>query len=217
MRRPARSAAPKCCDAFERRYRYPFTNCTHCGPRLSIIEAIPYDRQSTTMRRFTYARPAQPNMTRRTTAASTRSRSPVMPAGRAPGWSAATARPIALDAITTLDDVDAAAALLMRGEIVAIKGLGGFQLACDATNAEAVARLRQRKRRAAQATRADGARYRCRAFLVRHRRAAEEHPCSSAAPIVIVEPRAAAGASRGHRARRRHARLSCCRTRRCTI
>ena len=53
---PDAATCPQCraevFDAFERRYRYPFTNCTHCGPRLSIIEAIPYDRQSTTMRKF---------------------------------------------------------------------------------------------------------------------------------------------------------------------
>ena len=148
---PDATSCPECVkevfDPFGRRYRYPFTNCTHCGPRLSIIQDIPYDRNSTTMREFVmcavckaeYDNPAD-------------RRFHTQPIGcyicgpRA--WlERADGAAIALDTITTLDEVDAVCSLLQRGEIVAIKGLGGFQLACDATNELAVAKLRERKHR----------------------------------------------------------------------
>ncbi len=134
-------------DPFDRRYRYPFTNCTHCGPRLSIIEAIPYDRASTTMRHFEmcaacrteYENPAQRRFHAQPIACHT--------CGPRAWLERADGAAIALDSLTTLDAVDAVCSLLQRGEIVAIKGLGGFQLACDATNEAAVARLRERKHR----------------------------------------------------------------------
>ncbi|MFC4252982.1 carbamoyltransferase HypF [Sinimarinibacterium flocculans] len=134
-------------DPFARRYRYPFTNCTHCGPRLSIVEAIPYDRAHTTMRGFALCDDCRDEYTspqdRRFHA------QPV--ACHACGPRARLLRTdgaaMAADMLTMLDDVDAACTLLQRGEIVAIKGLGGYQFACDATRADAVARLRDRKRR----------------------------------------------------------------------
>lgn len=131
-------------DPSDRRYRYPFINCTNCGPRFTIIEDVPYDRPLTTMRHFTmcarcraeYEDPrdrrfhAQPN---------------ACPECGPQLWFAdAQGRRIAGDPI------DLAAAALRRGEIVAVKGLGGFQLACDATDEAVVARLRQRKRRPAK-------------------------------------------------------------------
>jgi hydrogenase maturation protein HypF len=117
-------------DPANRRFQYPFTNCTNCGPRYSILIDIPYDRPNTTMRDFVlcpackeeYENPAnrrfhaQPN-----------------------------ACPVCgpkLDG--TIVDV---AAALRRGEIVALKGVGGFQLLVDARQQTAVARLRQRKHR----------------------------------------------------------------------
>ena len=117
-------------DPENRRFEYPFTNCTNCGPRYTIVVDIPYDRPNTTMRDFVlcprcreeYENPAnrrfhaQPN-----------------------------ACPVCgpkLDG-TIEDAVEA----LRQGEIVALKGIGGFQLLVDARNAEAVARLRQRKHR----------------------------------------------------------------------
>ncbi len=128
-----------------RRYRYPFTNCTHCGPRLSIVHAIPYDRAATSMAKFPmcaacsaeYRDPAdrrfhaQPN---------------ACPDCGPKVWleSAAGTTP---DTSAYRDAIDAAAALIATGEIVAIKGIGGFHLACDACNADAVARLRLRKAR----------------------------------------------------------------------
>ncbi len=130
-------------DPRDRRYRYPFTNCTNCGPRFTIIQEIPYDRPRTTMRDFAmcsdcqreYDDPldrrfhAQPNACPRCGPHLTL----VDPEGRVLGERD--------QALTR------AVAALREGRIVAIKGLGGYQLACDATNAQAVRTLRQRKRR----------------------------------------------------------------------
>ncbi len=132
-------------DPSNRRYRYPFTNCTHCGPRLSIVRAIPYDRATTSMAAFDmcpaclaeYRDPAdrrfhaQPN---------------ACPECGPQVWLEGAAG-TAADTSSHRDPVEAAAALIAAGEIVAIKGIGGFHLACDACNAEAVARLRARKMR----------------------------------------------------------------------
>ncbi|MFC1961437.1 carbamoyltransferase HypF [Chloroflexota bacterium] len=125
-----------------RRYRYPFTNCTNCGPRFTIIEDIPYDRPKTTMRQFRmcprcqqeYENPldrrfhAQPNACPEC--------GPHLQLLDAIGNSIATD-----DAITTTGR------LLQEGKIIAIKGLGGFLLACDATSEKAVKLLRERKKR----------------------------------------------------------------------
>ena len=128
-------------DPSNRRYGYAFTNCTHCGPRLSIISGIPYDRAQTSMRVFPmcpecgreYADPAdrrfhaQPN---------------ACPVCGPQLWlEGADEKRFDSDALVE------AARRLQVGEIGAIKGIGGFHLACDATNAEAVALLRARKHR----------------------------------------------------------------------
>lgn len=129
-------------DPFNRRYRYPFTNCTHCGPRFTIATDVPYDRPSTTMAPFVmcadcrreYEDPgdrrfhAQPNAC------------PVC----GPRLTALSVDGTPLD---VADPIRHAASTIMAGQIVALKGLGGFHLACDATSADAVARLRLRKRR----------------------------------------------------------------------
>jgi hydrogenase maturation protein HypF len=134
-------------DPFARRFRYPFTNCTHCGPRLSIVRGIPYDRARTTMAGFALcadcAREFDDPADRRFHA------QPVACHRCGPrAWlRRAAGGALAVDALTMLDDVDAACTLLQRGCIVAIKGIGGFQLACDATNEDAVARLRRLKHR----------------------------------------------------------------------
>jgi len=117
-------------DPANRRFQYPFTNCTNCGPRYTIVADIPYDRPNTTMREFVlcpkcreeYENPANRRFHAQPNAC------PVC----GPKLSSAIA--------------DAAAALL-RGEIVALKGIGGFQLLVDARQPAAVARLRQRKQR----------------------------------------------------------------------
>ena len=132
-------------DPADRRYGYPFINCTNCGPRYTIIRRIPYDRPNTTMAEFEmcpacaaeYTDPAD----RRFHA------QPVACPVCGPGvW---LARPDG-NPIDGEDPIAAAAGLLERGKIVAIKGLGGFHLACRADDSEAVERLRFRKRRDAK-------------------------------------------------------------------
>jgi hydrogenase maturation protein HypF len=191
---PDAATCPQCraevFDAFQRRYRYPFTNCTDCGPRLSIIEAIPYDRPSTTMRRFDLC-PACAGEYRAPDDRRFHAQPIACHACGPRAWlERSDGRAFSLDAITPLDAVDGAATLLMRGQILAIKGLGGFQLACDATNVEAVARLRQRKRRprkplALMVRDLDVARAYCAITELE-----ADVLCSAAAPIVIVQPRA---------------------------
>jgi hydrogenase maturation protein HypF len=132
-------------DPADRRYRYPFTNCTNCGPRFTIIADIPYDRPNTTMKIFTmcpecrreYDDPlnrrfhAQPNAC------------PVC----GPQLELTDAMG---NGVVSTDIIKKTSQLLREGKIVAVKGLGGFLLACDATNGRAVKRLRQRKNRPAK-------------------------------------------------------------------
>lgn len=134
-------------DPFARRFRYPFTNCTHCGPRLSIIHRVPYDRVNTTMADFTLCTACEAEYhdpeDRRFHAQpiGCHSCGPKLTLTRTDG------RPVVLEALTTLDEADAACSLLQRGHVLAVQGLGGYQLACDATQADAVARLRAGKHR----------------------------------------------------------------------
>lgn len=131
------------CDPANRRYRYPFTNCTNCGPRFTIIHAMPYDRAQTSMHRFTmclecqreYHDPldrrfhAQPNACPRC-------------GPRLEAWDVAGRRTAAHD-----DALRKTIAAIRDGAIVAVKGLGGFHLVVDAANEAAVRRLRERKHR----------------------------------------------------------------------
>ena len=134
-------------DPLQRRYRYAFTNCTHCGPRLSIIRGIPYDRAATTMSRFVlcpdcgseYADPADRRFHAEAIACHT--------CGPKPRLVRLDGRATSLELHAMLDDVDAAGSLIQKGHIVALKGIGGYQLACDATDAAVVERLRQAKSR----------------------------------------------------------------------
>lgn len=130
-------------DSSNRRYRYPFTNCTHCGPRFSIVHALPYDRVNTTMHEFVmcdacraeYDDPrdrrfhAQPNACPQ--------------CGPRLKLLDISGRKLAV----CDDALKAAAQLIAHGLIVAVKGLGGFHLMADARNPLAVARLRERKHR----------------------------------------------------------------------
>ncbi|WP_369032801.1 MULTISPECIES: carbamoyltransferase HypF [Streptomyces] len=129
-------------DPADRRYRHPFVNCTHCGPRFTIVTGVPYDRAHTTMAGFAmcpdcsreYADPAD----RRFHA------QPVACPACGPRLRLLVQR---REEVTGADPVTEARALLSDGAILAVKGLGGYHLACDATNEEAVARLRRRKAR----------------------------------------------------------------------
>lgn len=138
-------------DPLDRRYGYPFANCTDCGPRFSIVEGAPYDRAKTTMRDFDlcpacraeYEDPADRRFHAQPVACRVCGpRAWIEPLGRGAASRDMSSAP---DAVGTASD------LLMSGDIVAIKGVGGFHLACDATDAEAVARLRARKRRRSRA------------------------------------------------------------------
>lgn len=133
-------------DPENRRYRYPFINCTNCGPRLSIIRQIPYDRASTTMTGFTLCPACEAEYND--------------PADRRfhaqPNACAECGPQVWLEQsdgqrIDTQEPFELLAKAIRAGQIVAIKGLGGFHLACDATNEAAVAELRQRKYRPAKA------------------------------------------------------------------
>jgi len=137
-------------DPFSRRYRYPLTNCTHCGPRLSFVTGVPYDRPLTTMAgyemcpacRAEYESPADRRFHAQPIACHV--------CGLRLRLERMDRRAFTIDSYTFLDDCDAAGTLLAKGHVLAIKGLGGYQLACDATQPEAVARLRSLKRREAK-------------------------------------------------------------------
>ncbi|MEL7034166.1 MAG: carbamoyltransferase HypF [Cyanobacteria bacterium J06592_8] len=134
-------------NPLSRFYRYPFTNCTHCGPRLSIIKKLPYDRKNTSMATFELCGDCQQEYedpgNRRFHA------QPIAChiCGPKVILERADSKPVTAHMFSMLDEVDAVCTLIQRGEIVAIKGLGGFHLACDATNEEIVQKLRLRKHR----------------------------------------------------------------------
>ena len=147
-------------DPADRRFHYPFINCTNCGPRFTIIRSLPYDRTATSMDRFPmcptcaaeYADPldrrfhAQPDA--------------CFDCGPHITWREADRgdAPTAIDATPAVGStreasdaiIERCVELLAGGGIVAIKGLGGFHLACDATNEQAVRELRRRKRRSSK-------------------------------------------------------------------
>ena len=205
-------------DPADRRYRYAFTNCTNCGPRFTIIQDIPYDRPKTTMAPFgmcpacqrEYDDPlnrrfhAQPNA-----CPVCGPRLELLPSpDRIP--------PAEWDDLPA-DEIDAARDLLRAGLVVAIKGVGGFHLACDATNPAAVQNLAPTQRTRRQAVRRDDARHRHGDALLRgelRRRAGTHRPRTPDCP---------AAAQARHRASLPRSRpvcansASCCPIRRCTI
>jgi hydrogenase maturation protein HypF len=128
-------------DPSDRRYQYPFTNCTNCGPRFTIIEDMPYDRKNTTMRTFTMC----PQCLKEYNDINDR-RFHAQP-NACPGCGPALQLTDSSGKSVAGDPLSLSADLLRQGNILAIKGLGGFLLACDATDDAAVALLRQRKRR----------------------------------------------------------------------
>ncbi len=132
-------------DPSNRRFRYPFTNCTHCGPRFTIATGVPYDRPATTMAAFTMCPDCR---TEYETALDRRFHA--QPNACPVCGPRLTLLATDGSAIPADDPLLAAAARLTAGEIVAVKGLGGFHLACDATDSDAVARLRRRKHRDAK-------------------------------------------------------------------
>jgi hydrogenase maturation protein HypF len=183
-------------DPAARRHRYAFTNCTDCGPRFSIVAGLPYDRPATTMAGFLMCADCRSEYDD--------------PADRR-----FHAQPIACPAcgprlwleregavLPSADPIVEAARLLTAGAILAVKGIGGFHLACDATSAVAVAALRARKQRPAKplAVMADLAAAAALCELDGAARAALTHP---SAPIVLLPLRPgtalAAGVAPGQR------------------
>ena len=171
-------------DPADRRFQYPFTNCTDCGPRYTIVRSVPYDRPRTTMASFTmcadclaeYEDPsdrrfhAQPNACAR--------------CGPAAHWRSGTV------SLAGGAAVDAAAEALRCGAIVAVKGVGGYHLACDATDERAVAELRRRKHRPHKPLAVMVASAEAAAELADLTGAAQEALVSPRRPIVLARQRA---------------------------
>lgn len=171
-------------DPGDRRYRYPFTNCTECGPRFTITTDVPYDRRATTMREFALCEScnrefhdvmdrrfhAQPNACAEC--------GPKLFLWASDGTSMHVEDPLAT-----------AVALLGDGAIVAIKGLGGFHLACDATDSIAVQKLRERKHRDEKPFAVMVRDLRAAKLLARLSAEEESLLTSPQRPIVLVERR----------------------------
>lgn len=137
-------------DKNNRRYHYPFINCTNCGPRFTIIDDLPYDRAKTTMAPFVMCGPCQEEYTNPLDRRFHAQPNACFDCGpqlfwrtvEDPGkvlWGSSRQESDAL--------ISAAATMIIRGGIVAVKGLGGYHLVCDATNQQSVQKLRERKQR----------------------------------------------------------------------
>ncbi|MCE5972367.1 carbamoyltransferase HypF [Sinirhodobacter sp. WL0062] len=176
---PDAATCPDCLAEIEgdgRRRHYAFTNCTHCGPRFTILNALPYDRAQTTMAPFEMCAACRAEY-------------------EDPADRRFHAQPIACpdcgprvwleEPTGEIREAANVGEVLKQGGIVAVKGLGGFHLACDATNAEAIEKLRLRKRR-------PGKPFALMADLetIRHHaevsKADEELLCDASAPIVVL-------------------------------
>ncbi|MGF6812952.1 hydrogenase maturation protein HypF [Paraburkholderia sp. Clong3] len=187
---PDLAVCPEClgelCDPNDRRYLYPFTTCVHCGPRYSLIEAVPYDRSRTAMRHFPmcagcrneYSEPASRRFHAETNACPECGPQLAL-------WD--TAGAVLGERHQALRS---AAEAVRQGLIVALKGLGGFQLIADARSDTAVRRLRERKTRPAKPF-AVMVRSLADASMVAELSEIEQRLlCSAAAPIVLVKARA---------------------------
>jgi len=174
-------------DPTDRRYRYPFINCTDCGPRATIIDELPYDRERTSMAGFRlcdacaaeYHDPANRRFHAEPVAC---------PAcGPRLNWRDGAVCAEGEDAL------QAAVACVAAGGIIALKGLGGYQLVCDATNAAAVTLLRKRKHRPSKPLAVMVADLREAGCYARLSGAERELLTGPARPIVLAEPREAHG------------------------
>jgi hydrogenase maturation protein HypF len=133
----------------DRRYRYPFTNCTNCGPRFTIIEDMPYDRPKTTMRRFQMCAQCQAEYNNPLDRRFHAQPNACPECGPQVELVDNRGNPVT-PMLSGSNPIAAAGRFIKEGKIVAIKGLGGFLLSCDATNDTAVRTLRQRKKRSSK-------------------------------------------------------------------
>ncbi len=129
-------------DPNDRRYLYPFINCTNCGPRYTIIDDIPYDRPTTSMRHFKMCDACQTEYDD-----PTNRRFHAQPNACAQCGPHVSLYDNRCKSLNTEDSIKMAAELIHQGQIVAVKGLGGYHLVVDALNSDAVMRLRRRKLR----------------------------------------------------------------------
>lgn len=140
-------------DPANRRYQYPFINCTNCGPRFTIVEDVPYDRARTTMRAFPLCpacRAEYDDPLNRRFHAQPNACASCGPSTRLLTWNTPGEKPFEYDSAFDPEPIVQAARLLSSGSILAVKGLGGYHLACNALDVEAVQRLRLRKHREAK-------------------------------------------------------------------
>jgi hydrogenase maturation protein HypF len=173
-------------DPHDRRHRYPFIACTFCGPRFTIVRGVPYDRPATTMEAF----PLCPACAREYEDPGDR-RFHAQPTACPVCGPQLAFRPEGSPTATSVADQALADALrvLHGGGIVAVKGVGGYHLACDARRPEAVARLRARKRRSAKPFALLAADLDVVRGLVHTDPVIEAALCSAAAPIVLAPAR----------------------------
>ncbi len=187
---PDTATCPAClaevADPQNRRYRYPFTNCTHCGPRFTIIRQVPYDRPYTSMADF----PLCPDCQQEYEDPADR-RFHAQPNACPVCGPVVTLRgPEGAELARGHEALNETVRALKAGEIVAIKALGGYHLAVDASNDAAVARLRERKHRPSKPFALMVADLAMAGTLARIDDAEAEALTSAAAPIVLLRPRA---------------------------
>ncbi len=171
-------------DPADRRYRYPFINCTNCGPRYTLVKKLPYDRPNTTMAAFELCEPC-----RREYRSETDRRFHAQPTACADCGPALGLHDDGGQPLHSQDPIADTLQRLQAGQIIAIKGIGGFHLVCDARNTRVVAELRRRKRRDQKPFALMAAGLPSLESLVELNDDSRQRLTSSAAPVVLCQAR----------------------------